>query len=159
MPDRYLHPTERMEAAFRRNYPWRQCEEQTRKDFYTWQGKRLNKMSKDPAFSNYEMGMRNILNAEKTEIELEKAMISWDIYNQELSLKERNQARVAMLVEAEATPPTPEGITQAGHLARLKGMWGFPRQRQLVEQRINENPEWGIRLGPNGPEVCDEASS
>jgi hypothetical protein len=160
MPDRYLHPTERMEAAFRRDYPWRLCDEATRKAFYTWQGKRLNKLSKDPAFCNYEMGMRNILNAEKTEIEIEKAMLSWEIYNQELELEKKTQAQAERsVVEPDLAPPPLEAITQSEHLARLKGMWAIPRNRGLVEQRINDNPGWGIKLGPDGPEVSGDAGN
>jgi hypothetical protein len=154
MADVYLSAAQRMEARLRRQYPWRNCDEEMKKRFFVWQGKRLNKMSKDPSFGDYEMGYRNALNAEKTDLELEKLMVSWEIFDAEEKQREQEAARGAIaLPPDQAQSPMPT-ITKQDHLARLSAMWQHPKQHQFVRDRIAANPEWGIKLGADGPELA-----
>lgn len=154
MPDAYFSAAQRMEDRFKRTYPWRSCDEATRKRFLAWQGKRLNSLSKSPAFSDYEMGLRNSLNAEKTELEAEKLLASWEAFLEDEAARESNAAVTqakAAYVPAPA-PARPE-LTPQDHLARLKAMWAFPKQEQFVRDRIAQHPEWQIVIGENGPEI------
>jgi hypothetical protein len=158
MADQYIHPCDKMEARFRRTYPWRKCDEATRKAFYSWQGKRLNQIGKERVFSDFELGLRNVMNGEKTELELEKLTASWEAFvEQQEAGVEAKAVAVATLKQAEAIMPMDEVpiIGPQQHLARLQPMWRFPRHREFVTSRVKANPEWGIVIGADGPELAD----
>lgn len=157
MPENYIHPCDKMEARFRRTYPWRQCDEATRKAFYSWQGKRLNLIGKERVFSDFELGLRNVMNGEKSEQELEKLTASWEAF-QEAQAVERVAKVTASITMGAAQTILPQEIPVIGpqqHLARLKSMWGWPKHHQFVRDRVAANPDWGIVIGADGPELKD----
>jgi hypothetical protein len=50
-------------------------------------------------------------------------------------------------------PPESIPVGEEPHLERLRGMWsGGGFSQTLVRKAIREHPEWGIVLGPDGPE-------
>jgi hypothetical protein len=137
-----------MDAAFRRDYPWRKCDRPTYRKFCAHLGKQINSISKNSAYSDYEAGFRNVLNCEKTELDLEKLTLAWEVF------VEQEEARNARK-EPEAIAPGIEiekGVGAQSHLARLRAMWRHVPSRPVVMARVEQNPDWGIVIGPNGPE-------
>lgn len=54
---------------------------------------------------------------------------------------------------AASVPEQPRQLTQADHLARLKALWTVASMRDHLRRQVAENPEWGIVIGSDGPEV------
>jgi hypothetical protein len=157
MPEDYIHPCDKMEARFRRTYPWRKCDEATRKAFYSWQGKRLNLIGKERVFSDFELGLRNVMNGEKSEQELEKLMASWEAFQEAQAIQSEAQVTAQATLKRGATivsEETPTPLSTDDHLKRLTGMWAQPNQRQRVKDRVAANPGWGIVIGADGPELA-----
>ncbi|NCJ06654.1 hypothetical protein GS597_09075 [Synechococcales cyanobacterium C] len=155
----YIHPIKKTEAHFRQSYPWRAAEPDQRKCFYEWLGRRLEAALK-AGFSAYEAGFRHALNCEKTELDLEKLFMSWDVFTEaeaeRRQAEELYQTRLAAL--SDELPPVADGEAEGApsahqHLVRLRALWKHPKMHQFVRQRIKDNPNWGIEIGSNGPEV------
>ena len=151
----YIHPTQKVEAHFRQSYPWRNAAPDQRKRFYEWLGKRLEAAPK-AGFTPYEAGFRHALNCEKTELDLEKLFMSWDVFTEaeaeRRQAEELYQARVASVEAPPVAQAEPEATPQ-DHLVRLRALWKHPKMHAFVRQRVKDNPDWGIAIGPNGPEV------
>jgi hypothetical protein len=150
--DRRLSGCEQTEARFRRDYPWQQCEVAVKRAFCEWLGKRIKSIGKSE-FTEYELGYRSMLNGQRTELELEKLQMSWGIFTQEQE-KRVNKAEIGAVTGFMATEPIPV-ITPEHHLARLKSMWGWPKHHQFVRGRVAANPDWGIVIGADGPELAE----
>lgn len=59
--------------------------------------------------------------------------------------------------EVESQPPPPPPVeecqqTPAQLLRKYQGFWQTPNMRHMVQRFVQQHPEWGIEIGPNGPQ-------
>lgn len=145
----YIHPTQKTEAQFRRAYPWRQCDRSVFRKFCEWKGRKFGKVLAS-GMTPFEAGRAYVFNCEKTELDLEKLQFDWDDFQEEEARAAQNKAARQRIKTQADDAETQE--RDSIRLGTLKRIWAEGRHSE-VQAQIAQHPEWGIMLGPEGPEV------